>query len=291
MMAGSSKWVAARTMALARDSASARSSGLTAVADLGAEELGGFFVVNADVEANVAFLHEDSGADEDCFCAELHHEGCVGGGRDAAGGEVGYGELAGLCDADYEFVGSAEIFRGGVEFLIAEDGERLHLRGDGAHVLDGVDDVAGAGLALGADHGCAFGDAAEGFAEVFCAADEGRVEGVLVDVVEFVGGGEDFGLVDEVDREGFENLGFDEVADAGLGHDGDADGLLDGFDHAGMRHAGHAALCADHGGNAFERHDGDCAGLLGDDGLVDVHDVHDDAALEHLCEAGLQAES
>ncbi len=152
-------------------------------------------------------------------------------------------------------------------------------------MADGVDDVAGAGFALGADHGCAFGDATKSFAEVFCAADEGGLEGVLVDVVELVGWGEDFGLVDEVDGEGFEDLCLDEVADADLGHDGDADGLLNGLDHAGVRHASDAALGADHGGNAFERHDGDCAGLFGDDGLIYVHDVHDDAALEHLGEA------
>ena len=80
------------------------------------------------------------------------------------------------------------------------------------------------GFALGADHGCAFGDAAKSFAEVAGAADEGCREGVLVDVVGLVGRGEDFGLVDEVDAELLEDLGFGEVADAGLGHDGDGDG-------------------------------------------------------------------
>ena len=166
----------------------------------------------------------------------------------------------------------------------------LDLAGDLAHVLDGVDDVAGAGFALGADHGGAFGDAAEGFAEVARAADEGRGEGVLVDVVDFVGGGEDFGLVDEVDAEGLEDLGFDEVADAGLGHDGDGDGGDDLLDELGVGHAGDAAFGADHGGNALQRHDGDGAGFFGDAGLLDVHDVHDDAALEHFGEAELEAQ-
>ena len=85
---------------------------------------------------------------------------------------------------------------------------------DLAHVLDGVDDVAGAGFALGADHGRALGDAAESLAEIARAADEGGGEGVLVDVVGLVGGGEDFGLVDEVDADFLEDLGFGEVADA-----------------------------------------------------------------------------
>ena len=77
----------------------------------------------------------------------------------------------------------------------------LHFLHDLAHVLDGVDDVSGAGFALGADHGCAFGDAAQGFAQVAGSADERRLEGVLVDVVLFVGGSEDFGLVDVVDAD------------------------------------------------------------------------------------------
>ena len=46
----------------------------------------------------------------------------------------------------------------------AEDGEDFHLLHDLADVLDGVDYVAGAGFPFGADHGCAFGDAAQGFA-------------------------------------------------------------------------------------------------------------------------------
>jgi len=65
-------------------------------------------------------------------------------------------------------------------------------------VADSFYDVAGAGFALCADHGRAFGDAAEGFAQVAAAADEGDAVGVFRDVVEGVGGGEDFGFVDVV---------------------------------------------------------------------------------------------
>ena len=82
----------------------------------------------------------------------------------------------------------------------------MDLGGDGPHVLDGLDDVAGAGLALGADHGGPLGDASQGFAEVAAAADEGDFEGVFFDVVDVVGWGEDFGFVDVVDAEGFEDL-------------------------------------------------------------------------------------
>ena len=82
-----------------------------------------------------------------------------------------------------------------------------------------------------------------------------------------------------------QDLGFGEVADAGLGHDGDGDGGHDLLDELGVGHAGDAAFGADHGGDALEGHDGDGAGFFGDAGLLDVHDVHDDAAFEHLGEA------
>ncbi len=113
---------------------------------------------------------------------------------------------------------------------------------------------------------------------------------MLVDVVGLVGGGEDFGLVDEVHAEVLEDLRFGEVADAGLGHHGDGDGSHDFADELGVGHAGDAALGADHSGDALERHDGDGPGFLGDAGLLDVHHVHDDSALEHLGEAELEAE-
>src|SRR3989304_272212 len=48
-------------------------------------------------------------------------------------------------------------------------------------------------------HRRALADAPERLAQVAAAADEGQLEGALVDVVGLVGGGEDFGLVDVVD--------------------------------------------------------------------------------------------
>ena len=103
-----------------------------------------------------------------------------------------------------------------------------------------------------------------------------------------VGRRQDFRLVDVVDAERLEHLRLDEVADARLGHDRDGDGVHDPLDHLGVAHAGDAAGCADVGGHALERHDGDGAGILGDLGLLGGDDVHDDAALEHLGEALLR---
>ena len=86
-------------------------------------------------------------------------------------------------------------------------------------------------LHRGADHGGALGNAAQGLAQVATAADEGHLEGVLVDVVDVVGRGEHLRLVDVVDAQGLQDLRLHKVANAGLGHDRDGDRRLDGLDH------------------------------------------------------------
>jgi len=80
------------------------------------------------------------------------------------------------------------------------------------------------------------------------------------------------------------------MANAGFRHDWDGDSSHDLLDQFGAGHAGHAALGANHCGNAFERHDGNRAGLFRDASLFDVHHVHDDAALEHFGEARLETQ-
>ena len=151
-----------------------------------------------------------------------------------------------------------------------------------AHCLD---HVACTGLALGADHGSALADAAQGLAQVAAATDEGHLEVVLVDVVALVGGGEHFALVNIVDAYGFEDAGFHKVPYADLRHDGDGDGLHDALDHVGVAHAGHATVRADVGGHALKRHHGGSARVFGDACVLSRHDVHNHAALEHLGKA------
>ncbi len=51
----------------------------------------------------------------------------------------------------------------------------------------GFDHVAGAGFTLGADHGGAFADAAQGFAQVAAATHKRHLEIVFVDVVLLIG--------------------------------------------------------------------------------------------------------
>ena len=87
-----------------------------------------------------------------------------------------------------------------------------------------------------------------------------------------------------------EDLGLDEVPDAGLGHHRDRDGGLDAIDHLGIAHPRHAAVTADVGRHPLERHDGAGPGVLGDARLLGRDDVHDDAALEHLGQAALDRE-
>ena len=54
----------------------------------------------------------------------------------------------------------------------------------------------------------------------------------------FVGGGEHFAFVDEVDLQGLEHLGFGEMADARFGHHWDGHGVHDLADDSGRGHAG-----------------------------------------------------
>src|SRR5208283_269401 len=232
---------------------------------------------------------ENAGANEDGFRAEFANERGIGGRGDATGGKIGNGELAGFGDFTNEIEWGAEFLGFVHEFIFAHGREALHLADDGAHVADGFDHVAGAGFALGADHGGAFGDTAQGLTEIARATDEGDAIIVLPDVIFLVGGSEDFALVDEIHFEGLENFGFGEVADAHLGHHGDGDGVHDFADDLDRGHAGDAAFLADVGRNTFEGHDGAGAGLFGDAGLLGVGDVHDDAAFEHFGEANLDA--
>ena len=108
----------------------------------------------------------------------------------------------------------------------------------------GLHHVACASLTLGADHGGALCDAAQRLTKVPAPAHKRHLEVVLVDVVDLVRGREHLGLVNVVHTEALKDLRLDEVADARLRHDGDGDGLLDGRDHGGIRHACDAAVPA-----------------------------------------------
>ena len=233
---------------------------------------------------------EDAGADEHGLGTELHGERGVGRGGEAAGAEQRYRQAAGLGQLLHEADGRLQPLGPLVDLGRVGLGDPADVAGDRAEVADRLDDVAGAGLALRADHGRALGDAPQRLAEVRGAAHEGHGEAPLVDVVGLVGRGEHLALVDVVDAERLEDLGLDEVADAGLGHHRDGDDGLDALDHLGVAHAGHAAVATDVGRHPLEGHDRDGAGVLGDLGLLGVDHVHDHAAGQHLGQPPLHAE-
>ena len=161
---------------------------------------------------------EDARTDEDRLRAELHHQRRVGRGGDAAGAEHRHRQFAGLGDLLHERqrclepLGPLEQF-GGVGL-----GDLADVAEDRTQVANRLDDVAGARLALRANHARTLGDAPQRLAEVGGAAHERHGERPLVDVVRFVGRRQHFGLVDVVDAERLQDLRLGEVTDAGLGH-------------------------------------------------------------------------
>jgi hypothetical protein len=175
------------------------------------------------------------------------------------------------------------------ELFFAERGELFHLTNNGADVAHGLNDIARARFALGANHRCAFGDTPKSFTEIAGAADEWHLEAVLPDVVLFVGGSEDFALVDVVHFERFEDLRLREVADAHFGHYRDRNHVHDFADDSRCGHSRDAAFLADVGGDALERHYGTGARVFRDFGLRGGGDVHDHAAFQHFGEADFHA--
>ena len=234
---------------------------------------------------------EDAGADKDPVHAELHHERRIGRRGDPAGGEVDHGESSGPGDLRHQLEGSAERLRLGHQLFLAHPLQLSDLAQDGPGVPDGLHDVPGARLALGADHGRPFAEASKRLAQVSAAADKRDREVVLPDVVLLVGRRQDFGLVDIVDSERLEHLGLDEVADPTLGHDRDGHRLLDLLDDRRIGHPGNAARRTDVRRDTFQRHDRAGSRVLGDLGVLRRHHVHDDPTLQHLGEADLHCPS
>src|SRR5207245_8341324 len=135
--------------------------------------------------------------------------------------------------------------------------------------------VASSGFALSTDHGGAFGDPTQGFAQIASAAHKRNFEGVLVDVVGFVGGREHLGFVDVIDAEFLEYLGFRKMADAALSHHGNGNRRHNFANLFRRCHTGHTAFGANLRRHGFEGHAGDCTASSGAGGLLVVAHVHD----------------
>jgi hypothetical protein len=113
-------------------------------------------------------------------------------------------------------------------------------------------DISSSCLTLRTDHSCSFGYATQSFTKVSATADEGNAEGVLLDVVCMVGRCKNFGFVDIIYANGFEDLfgyllvydftsegkgtylTFDKVANSCLCHNWNCDSSHDLLDHLGI---------------------------------------------------------
>ena len=79
------------------------------------------------------------------------------------------------------------------------------------------------------------------------------------------------------------------MTNASLRHNWNRNRGLDLLDHVRIRHAGDSALCADIGRYTLKSHYGDRTSILSDLRLLNVDDIHDDAAFEHLSHTSLDA--
>src|SRR5918992_3602411 len=233
---------------------------------------------------------EDAAPHEHAVGTELHHQGCVCRGGNAAGSEQYHGEPSVLGDPPHELVRRPEVLRFRHHLLVFQRAKAAYAADYLAHVPHGLDHVACAGLALGPDHSRPLTDAPQRLSEVGGTANERHFEGGLVYVVLLVGWGQDLGFVYVVHFEGLQDLGLHEVPYTCLRHYGDGDGLLDLLNLLGVAHARNPTVGPYVSGHPLQRHDGHSPRLLGDPGLLGVDDVHDDPALEHLGHPALDPE-
>ena len=158
-------------------------------------------------------------------------------------------------------------------------------------MLGCLGNITGSGFTLRANHGRTLCDATKRLAEVRGATNKRNRELGLVDVVNIIRRRQHFRLVDVVDFESFEHLGFNKVTNSCFRHHGNLDLGLDRVDEVRVAHSSNSALCTDVGWDTLERHNSDRACVLGNSRLFSVDDIHDDTALEHLCETALDPQS
>src|SRR3954471_17144248 len=124
---------------------------------------------------------EDPRPDEDALGTELHHERCIGRSADPARDEVDDRQLAIGRDILDQLVRSAEVLGGDEQLVLAHRTQAADLGEHVAQLANGLDDVAGARLALGPHHRGTFVDPAQRFAQVPAAAHDAALDAVLRD--------------------------------------------------------------------------------------------------------------
>src|SRR5476651_796996 len=99
---------------------------------------------------------ENAAADEIALAAELHHQRRVSGSRNAAGREIHDRQLAGPVHLLDEVEGRSKVLSFRHQLLRTHRRDATDATLHGAHVTHRLNDVAGPGLAFGADHRGAF---------------------------------------------------------------------------------------------------------------------------------------
>ena len=173
-----------------------------------------------------------AGADEDTLRAQLHHEGSVGRGGHAAGSEIDHRQFSRFMDFVDQFEGSPYFLSRGHQFFLGSVDQFADAIHYGAHMPYGFDDIAGAGLAFGPNHGGPLADTAQGFTQVAAAANKGDLEIVLPDVMAFIRRCQHFRLVDIIYAEGLQYLGLGKMTDTALGHYRNRHSFHNGFNNS-----------------------------------------------------------
>ena len=149
-----------------------------------------------------------------------------------------------------------------IKLVLPHGGQLLDFTVHFPDMADCLDDIAGSGFALGTDHGSPLVDPAQCLAQIFGTADKGYAEIPLIDMVDIIGRGKNFALINVVDLDGFQNLCIHKLPDPAFCHYGNGNGLLDSTDHLRIAYTGNAAGCTDVCGDPLQCHNGACACFL-----------------------------
>src|SRR5205807_1439655 len=88
----------------------------------------------------------------------------------------------------YQFIRGAQVFGLGHPLFFGQYLQAADTIHNGAHMADSLDDIAGASLALGADHRCPFTDTPQCLTEVASATHKGDRKEVFIDMEMLISG-------------------------------------------------------------------------------------------------------
>ncbi len=98
--------------------------------------------------------------------------------------------------------------------------------------------------------------------------------------MQFVRRCQNFTFVDEIDADCLKNLRLDEMTDANLCHNRDFHGSHNRLHHAGITHSRHTAGSPNISRHALKSHNRNGTGFFCNNRLLNVDDIHNDAAYE-----------